>query len=108
MSDTYWLATSLSFLAIVSQSRGDYERATKLYEESMDLFREQGDKHSLAYCLNNLGMVVYSQGDLGRAAQLTEEGRRAIQGARSQSRRLYGSLQPGMDSPAPRRSGQGC
>src|SRR5215204_5800612 len=39
----------------------------------MDLFREQGDKQSLAYCLNNLGMVVYSQGDLVRAAQLTEE-----------------------------------
>jgi hypothetical protein len=40
----------------------------------MDLFREQGDKQSLAYCLNDLGMVVYSQGDLRRAAQLTEEG----------------------------------
>jgi tetratricopeptide (TPR) repeat protein len=39
----------------------------------MDLFREHGDKHSLAYCLNNLAMVVCSQGDLGRAAQLTEE-----------------------------------
>jgi tetratricopeptide (TPR) repeat protein len=39
----------------------------------MDLFREQGDKHSLAYCLINLGMMVYSQGDLGRAAKLTEE-----------------------------------
>jgi tetratricopeptide (TPR) repeat protein len=54
--------------------RRDPERATDLYEESMDLFSEQGDKQSLAYCLNNLGMVVYSQGDLGRAAQLTEEG----------------------------------
>jgi hypothetical protein len=39
----------------------------------MDLFREQGDKYSLAYGLNNLAMVVYSQGDLGRSAQLTEE-----------------------------------
>ena len=73
MSDTYWLASSLSFLAVVSHSRGDSERATELYEQSMDLFRELGDKHSLAYCLNNLAMMVYSQGDLGRAAQLTEE-----------------------------------
>jgi tetratricopeptide (TPR) repeat protein len=40
----------------------------------MDLFREQGDKHRLAYCLNNLAMVVYFQGDLGRAGKLTEEG----------------------------------
>jgi len=52
---------------------GDYERATELTEESMDLFREQGDKYSLAYCLNNLAMMVCSQGDLGRAAQLAEE-----------------------------------
>ena len=57
----------------MSHSLGDSERATELYEESMDLFREQGDKHSLAYCLNNLAMMVYSQGDLGRAGKLTEE-----------------------------------
>jgi predicted ATPase/class 3 adenylate cyclase len=73
MSDTWWLAISLSNLAIVPQSRGDSERATELYEESMDLFRVQGDKQTLAVCLNNLATLVYSQGDLGRAAQLTEE-----------------------------------
>jgi predicted ATPase/class 3 adenylate cyclase len=73
MRDTWWLATSLANLAVVSHSQGDYERATELYYESMDLFREQGDKHSLAINLNNLAMVVYSQSDLGRAAQLTEE-----------------------------------
>jgi tetratricopeptide (TPR) repeat protein len=74
MSDTWWIATSLSNLALVSHSGGDYERATELYEQSMDLFREQGDKQSLAICLNNLAMMVYSQGDLEQAAQLIEEG----------------------------------
>jgi predicted ATPase/class 3 adenylate cyclase len=73
MSDTWWLATSLSNLASVSGLRGDSEKATELYEESMDLIREQGDKQNLAYCLNNLAMVVCSQGNLGRAAQLTED-----------------------------------
>jgi predicted ATPase/class 3 adenylate cyclase len=73
MSDTWWLATSLSNLAVVSHSRGDYERATELYEQSMDLFRVQDDKQGLAHCLNNLAMVVCSQGDLGRAGKLTEE-----------------------------------
>ena len=73
MGDTWWLATSLSYLAVVYESRRDPARATELYEESMDLFRAQGDKYGLAFCLNNLAMVVYSQGDLGRAAQLTEE-----------------------------------
>jgi tetratricopeptide (TPR) repeat protein len=73
MSDTWWFASSLFSLAIVPQSRGDYERATELYQQSMDLFRELGDKQSLAFCLNNLAMTVYAQGDLGRAAQITEE-----------------------------------
>ena len=73
MSDTWWLATSLSNMALVSHYLGDSERATELYEESMDLFREQGDKQSLAICLNNLAMVVCSQGELGRAAKLIEE-----------------------------------
>jgi len=73
MSDTWWLASSLLFLALVSNSLGDSERATELNEESIALFREQGDKLGLAYCLNNLAMVVYSQGELARAAQLTEE-----------------------------------
>jgi tetratricopeptide (TPR) repeat protein len=73
MTHSWWLASSLSYLALVSHLRGGSERATALYEQSMDLFREQGDKQSLAYCLNNLAMVVYSQGDLGRAGKLTEE-----------------------------------
>jgi tetratricopeptide (TPR) repeat protein len=73
MSDTWWIATFLLYLAIAPHYLGDSERATEITEESMDLFREQGDKNSLAWCLNNLGMMVYSQGDLGRAAQLTEE-----------------------------------
>src|SRR5215216_4477901 len=34
--DIWWIATSLSNLAVVSYSQGDYERATELYEESMD------------------------------------------------------------------------
>jgi tetratricopeptide (TPR) repeat protein len=73
LRDTWWLATSLQGLATVFHTRGDSERATALYGESIDLFREQGDKHSLAYCMNNLAMVVCSQGDLGRAAQFSQE-----------------------------------
>jgi tetratricopeptide (TPR) repeat protein len=61
-------------LATVSYEQGDLERATKLFEESIDLFRERGDKLGLARCLNNLGLVLYSLGDLGRATKLTEEG----------------------------------
>ena len=108
MGDTWWIANSLLGLAVVSHSRGDYERATELYEQSMDLFREQGDKQCLAYCLNNLAMVVYSQGDLGRAASSPKRPSRCSGSWVTRGGRLYGTLQPGMDSPAPRRSRQGC
>jgi tetratricopeptide (TPR) repeat protein len=57
----------------VSHFLGNSEKATELYEQSMDLFREQGDKRRLATCLNNLAMVMCSQGELGRAAKLIEE-----------------------------------
>jgi predicted ATPase/class 3 adenylate cyclase/Tfp pilus assembly protein PilF len=74
MSDTWWLATSLSNLAQVSHSRGDYERATELYEEGVAVYRELGARQGLAACLNNLAMLMYSQGDLEQAARLAEEG----------------------------------
>jgi len=53
----------------VYQARADYEGATELYEESMYLIRERGDKQSLAYSLNNLAMLVYSLGDLASAVR---------------------------------------
>jgi tetratricopeptide (TPR) repeat protein len=61
-------------LATVTHKQGDLGRATKLYEEGIDLFRARGDKLGLAMCLSNLGLVMYSQGDLGRATKLAEEG----------------------------------
>jgi tetratricopeptide (TPR) repeat protein len=60
-------------LGAVIHGQGDLERATTLYEEGIDLFREQGDMVGLARCLNNLGLVLYSEGDLEQAAELTEE-----------------------------------
>ena len=66
-------ASSVMSLATVAHEQGDLERATELYEQSIDRYREGGDKLGLARCLNNLGLVVYSLGDLERAAILTEE-----------------------------------
>ena len=65
MRYTWWLANSLSNLAVVSDFLGNSEKATELYEQSMHLFREQGDKRRLATCLNNLAMGMCTQGDLG-------------------------------------------
>src|SRR5829696_7293299 len=74
MGNSWGLARSVMSLATVIHEQGDLKRASELYEESIDLFRERGDKLGLARCLNNLGLAVYSLGDLGQAAKLTEEG----------------------------------
>jgi non-specific serine/threonine protein kinase len=53
--------------------QGDYARATALYEESLALDRELGDKQGIAISLNNLGIVAYLHGDYERAPALLHE-----------------------------------
>jgi non-specific serine/threonine protein kinase len=54
--------------------RADYERATVLFEESLRLGREAGDRWSIAASLLHLGNVAGDQGYHGRAVTLYEEG----------------------------------
>jgi tetratricopeptide (TPR) repeat protein len=53
--------------------QGEYERARALYEESLALFRELGDKRSVAIPLVNLGLVAQAQGEYERVRALYEE-----------------------------------
>jgi tetratricopeptide (TPR) repeat protein len=57
----------------VAQQQGDYTSARSLYEESLNLARELGDKAGVAISLNNLGLVAYLQGDHTSARSLYEE-----------------------------------
>ncbi len=45
-----------------------YERAGRLYEESLALFRNLGATGDIARSLHNLGYVAHAQGDDDRAA----------------------------------------
>ncbi|MFQ5794233.1 MAG: tetratricopeptide repeat protein [Candidatus Bipolaricaulia bacterium] len=54
--------------------QGDYDRMAELWEESLTLFRELGDKWGIARLVRNLGYVAAEQDDLGQAAELFEEG----------------------------------
>jgi predicted ATPase/DNA-binding SARP family transcriptional activator/tetratricopeptide (TPR) repeat protein len=44
------------------------------FEESLSLFREIGDRHGIAYLLKRLGDLAREQGDYGAARTLYEEG----------------------------------
>ena len=54
-------------------TKGDFEAATPLYEESLALRRQVGSKQSLADSLNNLGERLRTQGEYKKAKELLEE-----------------------------------
>jgi tetratricopeptide (TPR) repeat protein len=57
----------------LAHAQCDYVRAGALYEESLALRRELGDRQSTARLLNNLGLAAREQGDYVRAKALYEE-----------------------------------
>jgi hypothetical protein len=64
------MATALHRLGTVAYAQGDAGRATALYEESLALRRELGDKHGLAESLEGLAGMAVAQQQLERAARL--------------------------------------
>src|SRR5260370_12794404 len=54
-------------------SQGDSAALRSLFEESLALFREVGDKDGNAACLSHLGLIALQQGDASTARQLAEE-----------------------------------
>lgn len=53
--------------------QGDYDRAAKLWQESLDLFRALNDITGIAYSHGNLGLVADARGDYERAIASYEE-----------------------------------
>ena len=53
--------------------RGDYPKARSLYEESLILGREAGNKRVIASTLNSLGEAVAHQGNYSEARSVLEE-----------------------------------
>jgi predicted ATPase/class 3 adenylate cyclase len=66
-------AKALNAAGVLAESQGDWDTATCLHQESLELFRQIGDQHGVAWSLNNLGVVAVSQGDYARAQALLEE-----------------------------------
>lgn len=51
-------------------NQGEYQLAEKLFNESLAMFRELGDKIGISDCINNLGILATNQGDYARAIDL--------------------------------------
>ena len=52
---------------------GDYAEARRLYQESLDIVQQLGDRAGIARTLHNLGMLAHRQGDYAEARCLYQE-----------------------------------
>jgi predicted ATPase/DNA-binding SARP family transcriptional activator/uncharacterized protein HemY len=66
-------ADALNRAGVLAQRQGDYEAAKLLYEESLAIRQEIGDRKVIAGSLNNLGNVAKYQGDNIAARAYYEE-----------------------------------
>ena len=60
-------------MARLHESLGDYSQARRLYEESLHIAEELGDRAGVARVLHNLGVLAQQQGDYGQARHLYQE-----------------------------------
>jgi predicted ATPase/DNA-binding winged helix-turn-helix (wHTH) protein len=58
----------------LAHNQGDYTTARALFEESLALWREIGNKRGVASALNDLGWMAWRQGDYAVARVLSAEG----------------------------------
>jgi predicted ATPase/DNA-binding SARP family transcriptional activator len=60
-------ARALQDAAILTSLLGNYERAIQLGQESLALYRVEGDEASMSQALNNLGVIAQEQGQYAEA-----------------------------------------
>jgi predicted ATPase len=66
-------AKALRSAGVVAYNQGDYAAARSLYEESLAIFRNAGDRGAAAATLISLGNTIKAQGDIGLAQSYCEE-----------------------------------
>jgi tetratricopeptide (TPR) repeat protein len=58
---------------VLARHQGDYAEASKLFADSLALFREAGDKNGVAEALNNLGILATNRAEYAAALELFDE-----------------------------------
>lgn len=66
-------AKALNWAGALAWKQGDYAAARTLYEQSLAIHRELGDRGGIGAVLSNLGLLAYEQGDYAEARTLHEE-----------------------------------
>jgi predicted ATPase/DNA-binding winged helix-turn-helix (wHTH) protein/Tfp pilus assembly protein PilF len=66
-------AKALNGAGGLARHQGDNAAARALFEQSLAIYRELGDRQRIAFSLNNLGVVADDQGDYPAARALHEE-----------------------------------
>jgi predicted ATPase/Tfp pilus assembly protein PilF len=80
LNDRHALGKALGGLGEIAQSRGDYDLARRLYQESLALHREIGDRGSkTGWVLHHLGGLALEQGALDDAERYFTESLRFFQ-----------------------------
>ena len=69
----FFIAFSLTSLAVVYTYQGDINKCIPLFEKSLVIFRELNNKRMIAITLNNVGEKYRIRGDLDRALAYLEE-----------------------------------
>jgi non-specific serine/threonine protein kinase len=68
-------AKALRFLGglLISSEKKDFDQISKLFKESLELYRKQDNQSGIAWILNQLGVIAMMQGEFNKAKQLLEE-----------------------------------
>ena len=67
------MALVLHYLAILAFHQDDYGLSRTRYYQSLEIFRELGEKNACAIMFNNLGNMALAQGDAAEARDLYEQ-----------------------------------
>ncbi|NJL57571.1 tetratricopeptide repeat protein [bacterium] len=67
------LADSLKHLGNIADSRGEYTRATDLFQQSLAIKQQLGDQYGISLSLMNLGVIAKMQGEYERATDLFQQ-----------------------------------
>jgi predicted ATPase/class 3 adenylate cyclase/Tfp pilus assembly protein PilF len=66
-------AKALQAAGVLAYDQGDHVASRALYEESLAIWRELGERRGIANLLNNLGNLAYRQGEFEASRSLHEE-----------------------------------
>jgi tetratricopeptide (TPR) repeat protein len=71
--DAAMRSKALSEAGTFAWHQGSYDQAITFHGEALELYRELGDEHGVAFALMCLGTQEFEKGDLNRASPLFEE-----------------------------------